>query len=70
MKALLRSEHQYRIIIASIELHLAETAAEALRKGIKSESVLEAAQMDVEDDESISQLFCHISSKYPRLDIL
>ncbi|KAF9885817.1 hypothetical protein FE257_012288 [Aspergillus nanangensis] len=62
VKALLRSNNQYHIILASVQLDLATSAVEVLRAEITSKSTLEPAQVNIEDDESILRLFQDVST--------
>ena len=70
MKALLSSDRSYHIFLGGRDINKAQDAARAATSEIQSESTVEALRVDVEDDESISKAFEHVSSKQPRIDCL
>lgn len=70
VKALLASDRLYHIFLAGRDINKAEDAAKSSVAEIESKSTVEAVQVDVEDDESISKAFDKISSNQPRIDAL
>lgn len=70
VKALLRSNRLYHIILAGRDLQKAQDAVKSASSEIGSKSTLEAIQVDVENDESISKAFEQVSSKHSRIDCL
>lgn len=70
VKALLGSDRQYHILLGGRSLTKAEAAVKNSTSEIQSKSTIEAIQIDVEDDASISRAFEEVSSKHPRIDVL
>lgn len=71
IKALWQSPKAYTILLGGRSLEKANAAAKkAQREFSESASVVTAVQVDIEDDNSISQLFKHVEKQYGRLDIL
>ena len=70
VKALLGSDRLYHILLAGRDIKKAEEAAKSSATEVKSESTVEAVQVDVEDDGSISKAFEEVSSKHPKVDCL
>jgi NAD(P)-dependent dehydrogenase (short-subunit alcohol dehydrogenase family) len=71
VKALYQSPKAYTILLGGRSLERANAAVqEAQREFPKSPSILTAVLIDIEDDDSISQLFEHVTNKYGRLDVL
>lgn len=70
VKALMRSETIYNIILCGRDIKKAERAAEAVKAEIQSKSSIETLQVDVESDESISSAFSTVSAKHEKLDVL
>jgi NAD(P)-dependent dehydrogenase (short-subunit alcohol dehydrogenase family) len=69
--ALCQSSKAFTILLGGRDLSKANAAVEkAQKKFPTSPSSLNAVQIDIEDDDSISQLFDHVSTTYGRLDIL
>ena len=70
VKALLGSDRLYHILLAGRDIKKAEEAAKSSTAEVKSESTVEAVQIDVEDDGSISKAFEEVSSKHSKIDCL
>jgi NAD(P)-dependent dehydrogenase (short-subunit alcohol dehydrogenase family) len=70
VKALLGSDRLYHILLAGRDIKKAEEAARSSTAEVKSESTVEAVQIDVEDDGSISKAFEEVSSKHCKIDCL
>jgi len=71
IRSLCQSSRAYTILLGGRDIEKAKNAAKALETEIpNSLSTVETVQIDIEDDDSISKAFEHISSKYDRLDIL
>lgn len=70
VKALLRSERKYRILLGGRDLAKAQAAAQEAASSTTSQSVVEPFQIDVEDDASILSAYEGIASKYLRIDCL
>ena len=70
VKALCRSERQYHILLAGRDINKAKSAANEVASETSSKSTIEAIQIDVEDDDSISKAFDELSSKHPRINCL
>ena len=71
VKSLLQSRKAYTIILSGRNIEKANDAAQVAQKAFpKSPSVIDTLQVDIEDDESISRAFDHVTKKYGRLDIL
>ncbi|KIX02716.1 uncharacterized protein Z518_08658 [Rhinocladiella mackenziei CBS 650.93] len=71
VKALFRSSKKYNVLLGGRSIDKANTAVQEVRAEFpQSSSVVEAVQVDIEDDGSISKFFDHVSSKYGRLDVL
>lgn len=71
VKAILGSPKSYTILLGGRSLEKAEAAAQEVQTQFsQSPSLARAVQIDIENDDSISQAFNLISSQYGRLDIL
>ena len=70
VKALLGSDRLYHVLLAGRDIKKAEDAAKSSASEVVSKSTVEAVQIDVEDDESISKAYEQVSSKQPRIDAL
>ena len=71
VKALCRSPKAYTILLGGRSLDKANAAArQAQAEFSSSPSVINTVQVDIEDDDSISNLFEHVSKEYGRLDVL
>lgn len=70
VKALLSSDRLYHILLAGRDIKKAEDAAKSSTAEVKSESTVEAVQIDVEDDDSILKAFEQVSSKHSKIDCL
>lgn len=70
VKALLRSERSYHILLGGRNLNKAQEAARLASTEITSKSTVQGFQVDVEDDESISKAFDEISLQQSRIDCL
>ena len=70
VKALLASEKQYHIILGGRDIQKAQDAVKLATSDVQSESTVEAIQVDVECDASITKAFEHVSSQHPRIDCL
>jgi NAD(P)-dependent dehydrogenase (short-subunit alcohol dehydrogenase family) len=71
VKALFQSTKAYTILLGGRDIAKAEAAKEqVLKESPKSSSSIQAVQIDVEDDDSISHLFKEVESQFGRLDVL
>ena len=71
VRSLCQSSKTYTILLGGRSLEKASAAVEALRKEFpQSLSTIEAIQVDIEDDDSISRAYERVENKYGRLDIL
>ncbi|KAJ9632175.1 hypothetical protein H2203_000578 [Taxawa tesnikishii (nom. ined.)] len=71
VKALLATRTTYHILVGGRDLSKAQAAVSDLRAAFSSSpSTLDAVQIDVTDDDSISRLSSHVKSTYGRLDTL
>ena len=71
VKALCQSPKAYTILLSGRNLDKATAAVQDVRKEFpQSPSTVEAVQIDIEDDESISRAFEHVASQHGRLDVL
>ena len=71
VRALCRSNTPYEILLASRSLSKGEAAVETVKNEIPaSSSTVSAVQLDVSDEESITNAYRTISTKYDRLDAL
>ena len=71
VKALYGSNATYTIILAGRSPEKIEDAVQVLKAEFpNSKSSLDSAQIDLEDDASISKAFEKVSSAYDRLDVL
>jgi len=71
IRSLYQSSTAYTILLGGRSIDKAIAAATAVQNEFpKSLSTVATVQIDIEDDESISKAFEHISSDYGRLDIL
>jgi NAD(P)-dependent dehydrogenase (short-subunit alcohol dehydrogenase family) len=71
VKALLRSDKPYHIMMGSRSLDKANTAIETLRSECPGASnTVEAVQVDLTSDESIENAFKQVESSHGRVDVL
>lgn len=70
VKAMLRSDKHYHIILAGRDISKAQQAASAVKAEIDSKSDIAPIQIDVESDESINTAYKEVASKYERVDCL
>lgn len=70
VRALLGSERLYHILLAGRDINKAEEAVKSSTAEVKSQSTVEAVQIDVEDDDSIAKAYEVVSSKHSRIDTL
>lgn len=71
VKSLCQSSQPYTILLGGHSLEKANVAVqEAQNQFPTSSSILSAIQVDIEDDDSISQAFEHVENQYGRLDVL
>lgn len=71
VKALLQSEHLYRILLGSRSLEKAKLAIETLHKECPdSPSTVEALQVDLTSDESIEKAFEQVKTGPGHIDAL
>jgi NADP-dependent 3-hydroxy acid dehydrogenase YdfG len=71
VKSLCQSPKAYTILLGGRSIEKAKAAAEQAQKEFpKSASIIKIVQVDIEDDDSISQAFENIASQYGQLDIL
>lgn len=67
---MLGSDRRYHILLAGRDMTKAEDAVKSSTAEVKSESTVEAIQIDVEDDDSIAKAYEVVSAKQPRIDAL
>jgi NAD(P)-dependent dehydrogenase (short-subunit alcohol dehydrogenase family) len=71
LKALCRSSKAYTILLGGRNLENANAAVQTAQRDFPtSPSVLTAVQVDVESDNSISQVFEYVAKQFGRVDIL
>jgi NADP-dependent 3-hydroxy acid dehydrogenase YdfG len=71
VKSLCQSPTAYTILLCGRSIEKANAAAKEVQAEFpKSASVIKTVQVDIEDDNSISQAFEHVASQYGRLDVL
>lgn len=71
VRSLCQSDKAYTILLGGRSINKANAAAKAAQAEFpKTSSVFATVQVDIEDDDSISQAFEHVSSKYGHLDVL
>jgi len=71
IKALFQSEKSYTLLLGGRDMSKAKAAtSKAQFEFPKRKSTIHPVQIDIEDDDSISRLFEHISSEYGHLDVL
>jgi NAD(P)-dependent dehydrogenase (short-subunit alcohol dehydrogenase family) len=70
VKALLGSDRLYHVLLAGRDMKKAEAAAKSATAEVESKSTVEAVQIDVEEDESISKAYEQVSSSHPKIDAL
>jgi NADP-dependent 3-hydroxy acid dehydrogenase YdfG len=71
VKSLCQSPKAYTILLGGRSIEKANAAAERAQKEFpKSASIIKIVQVDIEDDDSISQAFEHVASQYGQVDIL
>lgn len=71
VKSLCKSSKPYTIIVSGRSIDKAKAAIKEVQAELPATtSVLSTIRIDLEDDDSISQAFNHVSEKYGRLDIL
>jgi NAD(P)-dependent dehydrogenase (short-subunit alcohol dehydrogenase family) len=71
VKSLCKSAKPYTILVSGRSIEKANAAVKEIQAELpETTSVLSTIQIDLEDDESISQAFKYVSEKYGRLDVL
>ncbi|KPM45301.1 hypothetical protein AK830_g1257 [Neonectria ditissima] len=71
VKAILRSELPYHVLLGSRTPAKADAAIAGLKKEIpETKSIVEALQVDITDDESIGKAVDVVQSKFGKLDVL
>lgn len=71
IKSLLRSEHRYQILLGSRVIKKGQDAIYSLLSEFSSSiSSIELIQVDIEDDESILNVFTQVEERHGRIDIL
>lgn len=70
VKALLRSDKAYSILLGGRDLTKAEQAAATPQNEIVSKCTVTPIQIDVESDDSIEQARSYVEQKFGRLDCL
>ena len=71
IKALMRSEHAYTIVVSTRSPAKCEETIKSLKEKIpNSKSLLESLQVDLESDESIVKAFEEFKSRHDKLDVL
>ena len=70
VKALLRSETQYRILLGGRDIDKAKQAVAETNEEIASTSDVTPIQIDVEDDDSINKAHDEVAEKFGRIDCL
>lgn len=71
VKALCQSSKAYTILLGGRSLEKANAAVQTAQRDFPtSPSVLTAVQVDVESDNSISQVFEYVAKQFGRVDIL
>jgi NAD(P)-dependent dehydrogenase (short-subunit alcohol dehydrogenase family) len=71
VKSLCQSPKAYTILLGGRSIDKANAAAKETQAEFpKSPSVITTVQVDIEDDNSISQAFEHVAIQYGRLDVL
>ena len=70
VKALLGSDRLYHVLLAGRDIKKGEDAAKSATAEVESKSTVEAVQIDVEDDESISKAYEQVSSNHSKIDAL
>lgn len=71
VKSLLQSPKAYTILLGGRSLDKANTAAKEVQAEFPlSPSVVKTVQIDLEDDDSISNAYSHLAKEYGRVDIM
>lgn len=71
VKALIASSVSYHVLLCGRSLERAKEAVASLQSAHPdSDSTLEALQVDITDDDSISNLFNQVQSSYGKIDVL
>ncbi len=71
VKALYQSSKAYTILLGGRNLEKANAAAQETQTLFPHcPSIIKTIQVDVEDDNSISRAFDHVTNEYGRLDVL
>lgn len=71
VKALLQSTKAYTILLGGRSIDKANAAVSDVQTQFPdSPSTVTSVQIDIEDDNSISQAYDHVSKEYGRLDVL
>lgn len=71
VKSLCKSTKPYTILVSGRSFDKANAAVKEIQAELpETTCILSTMQIDLEDDESISQAFKHVSEKYGRLDVL
>lgn len=70
VRALLRSDKRYQIILGGRDIVKAQGAVSAVKEEIESKSEVTPIQIDTESDESIHKACDEVASKFERVDCL
>ena len=70
VKALLRSEREYHVLLGGRDMGKAREAAAAVNAEIESKSEVTPIHIDVESDESIKNAHAEVAEKFGRVDCL
>jgi len=71
VKSLCQSSKAYTVLLGGRSTDKANAATKEVQTEFpKSPSVITTVQVDIEDDNSISQAFEHVAIQYGRLDVL
>ncbi|KAH6718452.1 hypothetical protein BKA61DRAFT_717336 [Leptodontidium sp. MPI-SDFR-AT-0119] len=71
VKAFCQSETPYTILLGGRSIDKANAAAKTAQDEFpSSKSTIKSVQIDIEDDESITRAFEHVSTEYGRVDVL
>lgn len=70
VKALLRSEQRYHIILGGRDAGKARQAAVGAKAEIESRAEITPIQIDIESDQSINNAYAEVKQKFDRVDCL
>lgn len=70
IESLLCSSQKYHILLSGRSIEKAQLATRNLTSDNRSQSSIEAFELDVENDESIQKAYKEIAAKHPRIDCL